>query len=253
MTQCQFLLAFSLLKYRVSFIFIPQAIECADTQAEGRKRAQTVPNLAAEIQVPNLADHIQQFLFEQLHPDDTRNLSEIPLNQRPCHTGKISVFNSASSTFYAPSDLSGIGGMKREHIRSCPMWRNGHSRNDCVFVITNPDAPGMLGMDVARVLSFFSFRQNGKHFPCAVIHWFNRIGDAPDSDTGMWTVQPSFTANESHFAVIHIDAIFRAAHLIPVYGSTPLSPLIKFHHVLDVFTLFYVNKYADHHAFEIAT
>ena len=40
--------------------------------------------------------------------------------------------------------------------------------------------------------------------------------------------------------------------LIPVYGSTPLYPLIKFHHVFDVFTLFYVNKYADHHALEIA-
>ena len=105
---------------------------------------------------------------------------------------------------------------------------------------------------VPRVLAFFSFRQNGKHFPCAVIHWFNQIGDAPDSDTGMWTVQPSFTVNQLHFAVIHIDAIFRAAHLIPVYGSTPLYPLIKFHHVFDVFTLFYVNKYADHHAFEIA-
>ena len=65
---------------------------------------------------------------------------------------------------------------------------------------------------VPRVLAFFSFRQNGKHFPCAVIHWFNQIGDAPDSDTGMWTVQPSSTVNQLHFAVIHIDAIFRAAH-----------------------------------------
>ncbi|OAX31919.1 hypothetical protein K503DRAFT_702939, partial [Rhizopogon vinicolor AM-OR11-026] len=95
------------------------------------------------------------------------------------------VFNSASSTFYAPSNLSGIDGMKREQIHSCLMWRNKHLRNDCVFVITNLDTPGMLGMDVARVLAFFSFRWNGKHFPCAVICWFNHIGDAPDSDTGM--------------------------------------------------------------------
>jgi hypothetical protein len=244
---------FSLLRRHVSFIFIVSTIKCVKiTPTEGRKRGQTVPDLAGEINVPNLADHVQQFLFEQLHPNDTRDLSEVPANQRPSYTGKISVFNSASSTFYAPSDLSGLGGMKREHIRSCPVWRNEHSRNDCVFIITDSDTQGMRGMDVARVLAFFSFRRNGKYFPCAVIRWFNRIGDAPDPDTGMWTVQPSTTNHVPHVAVIHIDTIFRAVHLIPVYGPTPLSPLIKFHHVLDVFTLFYVNKYADHHAFEIA-
>jgi hypothetical protein len=78
---------------------------------------------------------------------------------------------------------------------------------------------------VASVLAF-SFQLNGKHFPCAVVRWFNQIGDTTDPDTGgMWTVQPSFTANHApHFAVIHIDidAIFHTAHLIPVYGPTPL-------------------------------
>jgi len=113
-------------------------------ETEGQRRAQTVLELADEINVPNLADHIQQFLFEQFHPHDTRDHSEVPLAQRPHYTGRISVFNSASSTFYAPSDLSGIGGMTREHIRSCPAWRNEHSRKDCVFVITgDSNAHGM--------------------------------------------------------------------------------------------------------------
>ncbi|KAG1795560.1 uncharacterized protein BJ212DRAFT_1235322, partial [Suillus subaureus] len=51
--------------------------------------------------------------------------------------------------------------------------------------------------------------------------------------------------------VIHIDTIFCAAHLIPVFGTTLLLPSIKFHHVLDIFTLFYVNRFTNHHAFEI--
>ncbi|KAG1791957.1 uncharacterized protein BJ212DRAFT_1283203, partial [Suillus subaureus] len=70
--------------------------------------------------------------------------------------------------------------------------------------------------------------------------------------TGLWMVEPSSIDNNVHFAVIHVDSIFRSAHLIPVYGTELLPTVIKSHHVLDIFTLFYVNKYADHHTFEIA-
>ncbi|KAG1765068.1 hypothetical protein EV702DRAFT_929451, partial [Suillus placidus] len=56
--------------------------------------------------------------------------------------------HSAVSTFFVPSDLSGIGGMKHEHICVSPNWRNGHAHKDCVFVIIDPNAHGMRGMDV---------------------------------------------------------------------------------------------------------
>lgn len=79
------------------------------------------------------------------------------------------------------------------------------------------------------------------------------MGDAPDEDTGMWMVQPSTLRDHSpDYSVIHIDTIFRAAHLIPIYGDKEISPLIKPHHCYDTFQAFYVNKYADHHAFEFA-
>ncbi|KAG0691477.1 hypothetical protein DFH29DRAFT_986272 [Suillus ampliporus] len=136
--------------------------------------------------------------------------------------------------------------MKRKYIRVSPMWRGGHARKDCVFVITDPHAPGMQGMDIAQVLTFFSFRLRGGYYPCAVVRWFNRVSEGPDDDMGMWMVKPSSI-------VIHVDTIFHSAHLIPVYGTEPLPLPIKFHHVLDIFTLFYVNRYADHHAFEIAS
>ncbi|KAG1837384.1 hypothetical protein C8R48DRAFT_622854 [Suillus tomentosus] len=180
------------------------------------KRAQRIPELSTELDIPNLAELVRRFLFEQSNPNDARDHTEVTLLESPYYQGRISVFNSASSTFHAPSDLSGIGGMKREYIRACPLWRNECARNDCVFVITDSDTPGMGGMDVARVMAFFSLRQHGKRIPCAAVRWFDRLGDAPDPDTGMWMVKPAFSANRTpHFAVIHIDTIFRAAHLIP--------------------------------------
>ncbi|KAG6325972.1 hypothetical protein ID866_13118 [Astraeus odoratus] len=52
-----------------------------------------------------------QFLFYQLYPDDPHNPSEIPIAACPQFKGSISVFNSTSTQFYAPSDLSSLGGM----------------------------------------------------------------------------------------------------------------------------------------------
>ncbi|KAG1776217.1 hypothetical protein EV702DRAFT_1230368 [Suillus placidus] len=182
-----------------------------------------IPELSTKLHIPNLANLVQWFLFEQSNPKDTRDPTEVPLLEFPHYRSQISVFNSASSTFHAPSDLSGIGGMKHEHICACPLWRNESARNDCVFVITDSNTCGMQGMDVARIMAFFSLRQHGRQIPCAVVHWFDRVGNVPDPDTGMWMVKPAFSAqNTPHFAIIHIDTIFHAAHLIPVFGMTPL-------------------------------
>ncbi|KAG1719820.1 uncharacterized protein EDB91DRAFT_1284709 [Suillus paluster] len=219
--------------------------------SQGKKRSQSVPALADELNIPNMTDLVQQFLVEQLYPDN--DAAEAPFMECLHYEGRIRIFNSVVLMFFAPSDLSGIGGMKQEHIRASPKWRSGYACKDCVFVITDPDAQGMRGMDIAQVLTFFSFRLRGRYYPCAVVRWFNRIGDAPDDETGMWMVKPSSIGNCRHFAVIHIDSIFRSAHLIPVYGTEPLPSTIKSHHILDVFTLFYVNRYADHHAFKIAS
>jgi hypothetical protein len=71
--------------------------------------------------------------------------------------GKIHVRNSAVATFRAPSDISGIYGMCREHIRAVPSWRGGPARYDCVLVNTDPDIEGTCGFEVARVFLFFFF------------------------------------------------------------------------------------------------
>ena len=143
--------------------------------------------------------------------------------------------------------------MRTKYIRACPLWRNEHPHHDCVFVNTKPEQEGMQGFDIARVRCFFSFTFRGEMYPCAVIHWFDTVGDSPDEDSGMWVVRPAYHANHSpNLSIIHIDAIYRAAHLIPVYGAQFVSRDLEFYQSYDSFCTYYVNKYADHHAFEIA-
>ncbi|KAG1780646.1 hypothetical protein EV702DRAFT_1177861 [Suillus placidus] len=175
--------------------------------------AALVAALAHEVVVPDLQHLIRYFLFSQLNPDDTRNPEDIPAASLPQHEGKLQVFNSAAAMFYAPSDLSGIGGMRREHIRACPLWRNEYPRNDCVFINTDSDAEGI-------VICFFSSKHNWEVYPCALIQWFEKIGDCPDENTGMWMVAPSFHEDGSrNLAVIHIEMVFHAAYLIAIYSS----------------------------------
>ncbi|KAG1882730.1 hypothetical protein F4604DRAFT_1577018 [Suillus subluteus] len=216
--------------------------------------SRTVATLSDEVSVPHLRRLIRYFLFTQLFPDDPRDPEDIPAASCPRHEGKLQVFNSAAATFYAPSDPSSVGGMRHEQICACPLWQNVYSHNDCILISTNPDLEGMRGLDVARVKCFFSFKFNWEVYPCVLIQWFNKIGDCTDEDTGMWMVKPGVLEDGSpNLTVIHIDTVYRAAHLIPVYGPKFIPHTLKFYHSYDVFRSFYVNKYADHHAFEIAS
>jgi hypothetical protein len=217
-------------------------------------RKRTAEALQNELQQPNFIYLLRRFLYGQIHPDSESD-SDIPVNWLPAFHAKISVYASAVATYFAPSDLCGIGGMRRERIRAVPSWRRGPARYDCVFVNADPSAEGMRGLDVARVRAFFSFKFRGVNYPCALVHWFSRIGDKPDKNTGMWVVEPEFDFAQSPLggsAIIHLDTIFRAAHLLGVCNDNFLPRNLTFHDSLDTFHSYYVNKFIDHHAFEIA-
>jgi hypothetical protein len=86
-----------------------------------------------------------------------------------------------------------------------------------------------------------------------MVEWFSTYSDSPCEDTGLWRVEPDYDViGQRMTSVIHVDTILRAAHLIGVSGSTTLPRQFNYHKTLDTFPLFYVNKYADHHAHEIA-
>lgn len=206
--------------------------------------------------LPSLPDLISRFLYEQTHPDHNHNdypLDNVPLQDCPVYSGKIYVYPSAVAIYYAPSDLSGIGGMYRERIRSVNLWQGTSERRDCVFVEHDANAPGFRGLHVAQVQHFFKIKHQSTPYPCALVAWFSAIGENPCPDTGMWMVKPDFDRHGHRaMAVIHIDSILRGAHLIGIAGKHIIPNQLQHTDSLNAFTSFYVNKYIDHHAHEIA-
>lgn len=205
--------------------------------------------LSAWLEIPSLPSLISRFLYAyEHHPDLDVPLDDIPINQCPKFSDKVYLYPSAVATYYAPSDISGVGGMIRERIRSTRRWLNGPARQDCVYVEHDTKPAGFRGMYVAQVSAFIKFTYNRTVFPCAVVKWFSAVGDTPCPDTGMWIVQ-----RDSHrHDLIHLDTIVRAAHLIGIAGQTMIPREFGPSDSLDAFKTFYVNKYVDYHAHEIA-
>ncbi|KAG2133730.1 hypothetical protein DEU56DRAFT_757071 [Suillus clintonianus] len=217
----------------------PFAIESDDfddVEDQERKRARTVTDLADKLDIPSFPTLIRLFLYDQIHTDDHHSSADVPLRDCPSYTGPIKIFHSAAATFIAPSDPSGITGMRREHIRVVPSWRKGPARFDCAFVNTDD-------------------RHDGIHtYPCALVQWFHRIAEERDELTGMWMVAPSFNEDGSRdLSVIHIDSIIHGAHLLPIFGTQLIPRGLRFYDSLDVYRGFYVNHFIDHHAFELAS
>jgi hypothetical protein len=139
------------------------------------------------------------------------------------------VYHSAVARFFAPSDLYGAGGMYQEQIRSNLNSREGYARQDTVFIETDGGQDGMWGMVIGHVWLFFSFVSDRKCYPCALVEWFIPAGDEPDEDTGMWVVRPEFHGNRQRaLAIIHLDCIARAAHLLPIFGSLLIPDELHF-------------------------
>jgi hypothetical protein len=205
--------------------------------------------LTTHIKQPKFPLALCQFLYTYDNPE-----LEPPLTLEDCPQfhGEIKVYHSAVTVFYAPSDLCGAGGLKRELIRSTPCFC-GYRHRDTVFVILNDSQPGMEGMEIGPVLLFFSFQYCRKHFSCALINWF--VHDPkPDADTGMWTVQLECDRRGvPTLQVIEVETIVHAAHLLPVYGSLRVPDDFSHHNALDSFNSFFINHFADHHAHELVT
>lgn len=177
----------------------------------------------------------------------------VALDTCPEAPSRIFMYPSAVAMFYAPSDLSGVGGMHRERIRAVSSWRKGPARYDCAFLEKDPGLAGFRGLHVVQVLLFFKFTLDKTEFPCALVSWFSPIGDDPCEDMGMWIVEPDLDAHGHRVtSVVHLDCILWGAHLIGVTGKEKVPRKLQHSDSLDAYKAFYVNKYIDHHAHEIA-
>lgn len=144
--------------------------------------------------------------------------------------------------------------MRHERIRSVKSWRGGPARYDCVFMEGDSGQDGFPGLLIGRVFMFFHFFHQGQAYECALIQWYSTIGDARCDQTGLWMVEPDFDrVGSPNLEVVHVDCLYRGAHLIGVTGDSRL-PKINFSSTdsLDAYSTFYVNKYIDYHTHEIA-
>ncbi|KAI5980597.1 hypothetical protein F5J12DRAFT_698885, partial [Pisolithus orientalis] len=80
-------------------------------------------DLATELNIPQLLNILCHFLQLQLQHDN-HDPEDVPLGEYPFYDGSVCVYNSASSMFYAPSDVSGLHGMCHKHICCSSLWRN---------------------------------------------------------------------------------------------------------------------------------
>ncbi|KAH9983689.1 hypothetical protein BJV74DRAFT_776551 [Russula compacta] len=87
----------------------------------------TAASLAAKYGQPYFIHLLHKFLYDQLHWNSissTLSSTSSDMNLPNFHR-TIWVHPSAVATFYAPSDLSGVGGMRHEQIQAVPAWQKG--------------------------------------------------------------------------------------------------------------------------------
>jgi hypothetical protein len=202
--------------------------------------------LAEHVSQPKLPLAFRQFLFILDHPDQP---SPSAIDDCPQFQGEIKVYHSAVASFYTPSDCCGVGGICHEQIRSTPSF-HGHPCHDTVFIVLDDTKPGM---EIGRVLLFFSFSYRRKSYSCVLINWYVH-DDEPDADTGMWTVQLECDRRGTPTVqVVQLETIARGAHLLPIYGKERVPDDFSYHDALDSFNSFFLNHFIDHHAHEFIT
>ncbi len=140
-----------------------------------------------KVRLPQLPYLVSCFVFRQLYPDGDPDGDDIVL---PRILSCVFVFHSALAVFHAPSDPSGVGGMRREWLRVTPSWRHNLPRYDCVLIKTDTTQPGFKGLHVARIKLFSPSSIGVCGNDCALIHWFEKAALEPDALTGMWIVEP---------------------------------------------------------------
>ncbi|KAM6494803.1 hypothetical protein JOM56_009426 [Amanita muscaria] len=206
-----------------------------------------ISELAAHIDDFQLPELFRRFLYDLKYPGSPI----VSIHACPQFDDKISVTSSASTVYFAPSDPARMSGFRKDRIYATPSWRNHVARYDTVLV-KNGFGPGPKGLSVARLYLLFSFEFEGVKHPAALVQWFTFVNGSPDEDVGMWIVERTTRADGSPLVgFILTKTILQSCHLIPVYGTTKIPLKISWKNSLVTFKTYYLNRYIDHHAFEI--
>ena len=140
-----------------------------------------------------------------------------------------------------------------ECMHAVASWRCSPPQYDRILVNTNELELGLCKLSITCARLFFSTTVNCIKYPCMLVHWYSQLRDSPDKSTGMWVVEPDVLEDGTlQASVIHLDTVVYLAHLLPIYGDEPAPRGMKYTDSLDIFSEYYINKFADHNAFEIA-
>ena len=88
----------------------------------------------------------------------------------------------------------------------------------------------MRGLDIARIRLLLSFEYKNTPYLCTLVQWYSWLDNEPDESTGMWAVVPDYNDDGMPYeAIIHLDCILCAAHLIGAYGEDFVLPTMTLH------------------------
>jgi hypothetical protein len=204
--------------------------------------------------MPDLHLKLRRLIHERRFPDE--DVDEVEDDALPHYEGRLSIYDSASAIFYAPSELAGPHGMHLEIIRSKSLWRGEYERRDTVLVKAGDNNDILGGMYVARIVRFLSFTYDGVRQPCALVEWYLPLDAEPDEVTGMWRVRSHLQRRRRgeqiarrHMDLIRLEDIVRGCHLVPEYGERWIDHT-HFSHSLLRYRTFFVNHYIDFHSHE---
>ena len=201
-----------------------------------------ISELAVNLKEPGIVPLFLRFLYKEFI---------ITQRQMDRTDPKVSVVTTATSMYFVPSDCSGTTGYTKELIHAMTSYRKKFPHYDTIFVRTGL-TPGPHGLSVAQLHVLFSFTIKGVHCEVALVEWFSYVGNSPDEDIGMWVVQREKWQDGSPLMdFIFIDTILQSYHLLSMYGEVTIPSDVTYVTSLTNFKIFYVNKFADHHSFEL--
>ena len=122
---------------------------------------------------------------------------------------------------------------------------------------TSNNKPTINLFSIAQVWLFFSFKHNQAFYECALVHDYQVVNPFPDEITGMAIVKRAMRRSLLRVHVVPLDNILHTVHLILVFfqlHTKHIPKKYKHEDMLDncqLFKQFYVNRYINHHTFEI--
>ena len=200
-------------------------------------------DLAGYVGVPHFEALICTFIWDQLH---------MPLNELLDFDPNVNVYTSAVAVYHTPSDICGIHGMAKECIHATPKWGKFRSLVTIqpslllipIFLVWEGlTFPELSLFSCSNMVTGLTLAHLYIHSWRSMMSWMSTLGCGKFSQTLM----PMETLYMQWFTSIQ-------SFVQPIWLETdgPLPAAITHITALDMFLSFHVNKYIDHHAYEIA-